>query len=134
MSEVPLYPSAYPQEPPVSLNVLNFKMLIWDSEITQSSTAGHNLELWLISKSHISISKSLCSYFQNRVVVRCVEGGGNYIYLSIYLSIYISIYIYVYRYITLREAVRRYRGTSLIRNTPLLGPCSGTIPRVPWWC
>ena len=26
-----------------------------------------------------------------------------------------------------------YRGTSLISNTPLLGPCSGTIPRVIWW-
>ena len=27
----------------------------------------------------------------------------------------------------------RYRGTSLIGNTPLLGPCSRTIPRVIWW-
>ena len=26
-----------------------------------------------------------------------------------------------------------YRGTSLIRNTPLLGPYSGIIPRVLWW-
>jgi len=26
-----------------------------------------------------------------------------------------------------------YRGTSLIRNTPLLGPYSRTIPRVLWW-
>jgi len=26
-----------------------------------------------------------------------------------------------------------YRGTSLIRNTPLLGPYSRTIPRVVWW-
>ena len=25
------------------------------------------------------------------------------------------------------------RDTSLIRNTPLLGPYSRTIPRVPWW-
>ena len=25
------------------------------------------------------------------------------------------------------------RGTSLIRNTPLLGPYSRTIPRVLWW-
>ena len=25
------------------------------------------------------------------------------------------------------------RGTSLIRNAPLLGPYSGTIPRVRWW-
>ena len=25
------------------------------------------------------------------------------------------------------------RGTSLIRNTPLLGPCSRTIPRVLCW-
>jgi len=28
---------------------------------------------------------------------------------------------------------RTYRGTSLIRNTPLLGTCSRTIPRVLWW-
>jgi len=26
-----------------------------------------------------------------------------------------------------------YRGTSLIRNTPLLGPYRSTIPRVLWW-
>ena len=26
-----------------------------------------------------------------------------------------------------------YRGTSLIRNTPLLGPYSRAIPRVLWW-
>ena len=26
-----------------------------------------------------------------------------------------------------------YRGTSLIRNTPRLGPYSRTIPRVIWW-
>ena len=26
-----------------------------------------------------------------------------------------------------------YRGTSLIRNRPLLGPYSRTIPRVIWW-
>jgi len=26
-----------------------------------------------------------------------------------------------------------YRGTSLIRNTPLVGPYSRTIPRVIWW-
>ena len=26
-----------------------------------------------------------------------------------------------------------YRGTSLIRNAPLLGPYSRTIPRVAWW-
>ena len=26
----------------------------------------------------------------------------------------------------------RYRGTSIIKNTPLLGPYSGTIPRVLW--
>ena len=26
-----------------------------------------------------------------------------------------------------------YRGTSLIRNTPLLGPHSRTIPRALWW-
>ena len=26
-----------------------------------------------------------------------------------------------------------YRGTSLIRNTPLLGPYSRTIPVVIWW-
>ena len=25
-----------------------------------------------------------------------------------------------------------YRGTSLIRNTPLLKPCSGTMPRALW--
>jgi len=27
----------------------------------------------------------------------------------------------------------RYRGTSLISNTPLLGPYGRTIPRVLWW-
>ena len=27
----------------------------------------------------------------------------------------------------------RYRGTSLIRNNPLLGPCSRTMPRTLWW-
>ena len=26
-----------------------------------------------------------------------------------------------------------YKSTSLIRNAPLLGPYSRTIPRVPWW-
>ena len=26
-----------------------------------------------------------------------------------------------------------YRGTSLVNNTPLLGPYSRTIPRVLWW-
>ena len=26
-----------------------------------------------------------------------------------------------------------YRGTSPVRNTPLLGPYSKTIPRVLWW-
>ena len=26
-----------------------------------------------------------------------------------------------------------YRGVSLIRNTPLLGPYSKTVPRVLWW-
>ena len=31
------------------------------------------------------------------------------------------------------ENMRMYRGTSLIRNTPLLGPYSRTIPRVLWW-
>ena len=30
-------------------------------------------------------------------------------------------------------ALGTYRGTSLIRNTPLLGPCSRTIPRVLRW-
>jgi hypothetical protein len=30
-------------------------------------------------------------------------------------------------------ALPRYRGTSLIRNTPLLGPYSRTLPRVIWW-
>ena len=29
--------------------------------------------------------------------------------------------------------MRGYRGTSLIINTPLLGPYSRTIPRVLWW-
>ena len=27
----------------------------------------------------------------------------------------------------------KYRGTSLIRNTSLLGPYSRTIPRLSWW-
>ena len=27
-----------------------------------------------------------------------------------------------------------YKSTSLIRNTPLLGPYRRTIPRVIWWC
>ena len=26
-----------------------------------------------------------------------------------------------------------YRGTSLIRNSPLVGPYSRTMPRAPWW-
>ena len=29
--------------------------------------------------------------------------------------------------------ISAYRGTSLMRNTPLLGPFSRTIPRVLWW-
>jgi hypothetical protein len=29
--------------------------------------------------------------------------------------------------------ISRYRGTSLIRNTPLLGPYSSTLPRNLWW-
>ena len=29
--------------------------------------------------------------------------------------------------------MQSYRGTLLIRNTPLLGPCSRTIPRALWW-
>ena len=29
--------------------------------------------------------------------------------------------------------IARYRGTSLIRNSPLLGPYSRNIPRVIWW-
>ena len=33
-----------------------------------------------------------------------------------------------------RESIdEEYRGISLMRNTPLPGPCSRTIPRVPWW-
>ena len=32
-----------------------------------------------------------------------------------------------------REMLRRYRGTSFIRNTPLLGQYSRTIPRVLRW-
>ena len=32
-----------------------------------------------------------------------------------------------------RKLERKYRGTSLIRNTPLLRPYSGTIPRILWW-
>ena len=28
---------------------------------------------------------------------------------------------------------RQYRGTSLIRNSPLLGPYSRTVPRALWW-
>ena len=31
------------------------------------------------------------------------------------------------------EQSAEYRGTSLIRNTPLLGPYSGPITRVVWW-
>ena len=27
-----------------------------------------------------------------------------------------------------------YRGTQLIRNTPLLGPYSRHMPRALWWC
>ena len=34
---------------------------------------------------------------------------------------------------THRPRVLLCRGTSLIRNTPLLGPCSRTVPRVLWW-
>jgi len=29
--------------------------------------------------------------------------------------------------------IKVYRGTSLIRKTPLLGPYSRTMPRVLWW-
>ena len=32
-----------------------------------------------------------------------------------------------------RLSVWVYRGTSLIRNTPLLGPYGRTLPRVLWW-
>ena len=32
-----------------------------------------------------------------------------------------------------RCCIAFYRGTSLIRNTPLLGPYSRTIPGVLWW-
>ena len=28
----------------------------------------------------------------------------------------------------------RYRGTSLIRNAPLLGPYRRALPRTLWWC
>ena len=31
-----------------------------------------------------------------------------------------------------RDAIKGYRGTSLIRSTPLLGPYSRTIPEVLW--
>ena len=29
--------------------------------------------------------------------------------------------------------IMHYRGTSLIRNSPLLGSYSNTVPRVLWW-
>ena len=32
-----------------------------------------------------------------------------------------------------RDGICDYRGTSLIRNTPLIGPYRRTIPRVLWW-
>ena len=32
-----------------------------------------------------------------------------------------------------RTLTSPYRGTSLLRNTPLPGPHSRTIPRVLWW-
>jgi hypothetical protein len=31
------------------------------------------------------------------------------------------------------ESVELYRGTSLIRNTPLVGPRSSPVPRDLWW-
>ena len=31
------------------------------------------------------------------------------------------------------QQLTKYRGTSLIRNAPLLRPYSSTIPRVLWW-
>ena len=31
------------------------------------------------------------------------------------------------------QLLNEYRGTSLLRNTPLLGPYSRTMPRVIWW-
>ena len=31
------------------------------------------------------------------------------------------------------KGVQGYRGTSLISNTPLLGPYNRTIPRFLWW-
>ena len=81
-----------------------------------------------------------------------------YIYMYIYIYIYIYTYIYLYRYIYIYIYIYAYiyistymyvktrskvsaapprrssiRGSSLIRNTPLLGPYSRTIPRVIWW-
>ena len=66
------------------------------------------------------------------------------IYLSIYLYVYIYIHIYIYIYIYIhiymykrgsRGGRRRqgYRGTSLIRSSPPLGPFSSTKPWAPWW-
>jgi hypothetical protein len=36
-------------------------------------------------------------------------------------------------FVTSGFGFRGYTGTSLIRNTPLLGPYSRTLPRVLWW-
>jgi len=41
--------------------------------------------------------------------------------------------MWLYKYIGFPFASERYRGTSLIRNTPLLGPYIMTISRVLWW-
>ena len=62
------------------------------------------------------------------------------IYLSIYLYIYTCIYIYIYIHISLPHTARRrsgggnmqYKGTSLIRNTPPVGPYDTPMPRDLW--
>ena len=70
-----------------------------------------------------------------------------YIYTHIYIYIYVCVYVYIYMYTyisiytPLRDAPAPHllfqglapcRGTSLIRNSPLIGPCSRTMPRALW--
>ena len=50
--------------------------------------------------------------------------------------IYMNIYIYMYGRVRPRPFIPGrcpYRGTSLIRNSPPLGPYSRTKPRALWW-
>jgi len=54
-----------------------------------------------------------------------------YIYIFVCIYIYIHTYIFIYIHIYLAKLPSQcYRGTSLIINTPLLGPYGRTLPMV----